>query len=218
MAQDIKRGTYTESNQSTYVVTKTFSHTNDGSDVLVRIMLHGNGVLPTGFSVTYNGTAMTSLASAYDGINYNCVLIFYLKNASSGANNVVVNWTNQAKGAVTALSLTGVAAYRTTPGTYGGGTTISITANTAPGDLVLDAVVYWSSPLTTLTVGAGQTQEKNTTLTDTHVGNSYGPASSSGSTTAMTWTLGSSRTWLSVVVALYGAEVGGVAVSPLYWI
>ena len=218
MAQDIKRGTQTIQDQTTYVTSKTFAHVNDGADILLRVLLHGNGVALSGFTATYNGVSMTLLGTSSDGTNFNYALMFYLKNASAGSNNVVVSWTNQGKGSFLALSLTGVAGYRTANTAGGGGTSVSNSPTTVPGDVVLDAVMYWSSPLTTLTVGASQTQEKNTQLTDIHVAASYANASSSGSTTAMTWTLGATRTWVSIALPLYGAEVGGIAVSPLYWI
>ena len=218
MPQDIKFGTQTIQDQTTYVTTRTFSHTNNGADLLVRVLLHGNGVALSGFTATYNGVSMTLLGTSSDGANFNYALMFFLRNAATGANNVVVSWTNQGKGSFLTLSLTGVAGYRTANTAGGSGPSISNSPTTVPGDIVLDAVMYYSSPLTTLTVGAGQTQEKNTQLTDVHVAASYKGASSSGSTTAMAWTLGATRTWVSIALPLYGAEVGGIAVSPLYWI
>ncbi len=215
MAQDIKFGTQTIQDQTTYVTSKTFSHTNNGADLLVRVLLHGNGVALSGFAATYNGVSMTLLATSSDGVNFNYALMFYLRNAATGANNVVVSWTNQGKGSFLTLSLTGVAGYRTANTAGGSGPSISNSPTTVPGDIVLDAVMY-SGVMTTLT--CGQTQEKNTQMTDVHVGASYKSAASSGSSTSLTWTLGATRTWVSVALPLYGAEVGGIAVSPLYWI
>ena len=142
MAQDIKRGTQTIQDQTTYVTTRTFSHTNDGADLLVRVLLHGNGVALSGFTATYNGVSMTLLGTSSDGANFNYALMFYLKNAATGANNVVVSWTNQGKGSFLALSLTGVAGYRTANTAGGGGTSVSNSPTTVPGDVVLDAVMY----------------------------------------------------------------------------
>lgn len=222
MPSSIRMGAFTVYDYTSYTTSVSFSHANDAADLLLRVVLHGNGVVLSNITATYNSVSMTSLGVSSDG-TYNYVVFFYLRNAAIGTYNVAVSWTNSGAGSFMAQSLSGVAGYRTLATANGASSPVSVSPTSNPGDLVLDAGGFLNPPTAiTVTPAAGQTSQKNS-IFPIGIGYlnpiaSYANAAASGGSTTMSWTQSASRAWVAAALALYGPEVGGVAVSPLYWI
>lgn len=204
--------TVTVGTQVTYATSKTFTHVNNGASVLLRVCISPETTFPSGVTATYGGTSMTMAGYYTTATDY--ILFFILFTAASGSNSVVVSWTNNAKGGFIATSLNGVSGYRTVGSGYGGGgsATVSTTATTNPGDVVFDAAMVASGA--TATVGAGQAEEYNTTVSTIRILGSNEAAP--GNSLTMTWTLSVSKTWASAALPLYGYRSAGVGISPTY--
>jgi hypothetical protein len=88
--------------------TLTFSHTTAGSDRFLIVSAYGgaDGTNITG--MTYAGVAMTFIAKAQYPANNSYVHVYYLINPASGANNVVISYSPNARMAAVATSYTGV--------------------------------------------------------------------------------------------------------------
>ena len=214
MSADILQGTKTINDKASYGTSHTFNHNNNGQDLFVRLVLHGNAVTLSGFSATFNGVAMSLIGSYSDVANYNYILFYYLKSAPVGNYSLALSWTGNGRGTAIALSLTGVAGYRTFTTAGGNSSPATVAPTTVPGDIVFDAEINYSN--TTLTVGAGQTEEKNSVITDINVAASYETAAATSTT--MSWTLAASRAWIIAALPFYGASVGDVMVSPMYMV
>ena len=217
MATSVSIGSKTIQDQSTFVTNVSVTHVNDGDFLLARVVLHGNGVIVSGITASYGGVAMTLSGQASDNTNYNYAFIFTLRSPAMGSNSLYVAWTGAARGSVIVSSLFGVGypGFRTYASNGGTTTPVTVTVNnTATGDLVLDAVA--TVVTTGLSAGAGQISEKNSVITDVNVAASY--KISTGTSTTLTWTESVNRTWISAAIAFYGMDIGGIAVSPLYWI
>ena len=217
MTTSVSIGSKTIQDQSTFVTGVSVTHVNDGDYLVARVVLHGNGVIVSGITASYGGVAMSLSGQASDNSNFNYAFIFTLRSPSMGSNSLYVAWTGSARGSIIVSSLFGVGYPGTITYASNGGTSTPVTVtvnNTAVGYLVLDAVA--TVVTTGLSAGAGQISEKNSTITDVNVAASYKIAT--GTSTTLTWTESVNRTWISVAMAFYGMEVGGIAVSPLYWI
>lgn len=103
-------GNKTQSNQNPNGNSQTLAHNNNGDSVLVVITMANS----TDFSgCTYNGTAMDLIQNVnYSGQSQRCAA-YYLENADSGSNNIVVNFTGSQfnSTSIFAVSFSGAGAY-----------------------------------------------------------------------------------------------------------
>lgn len=198
---------------------KTWSHTCSSTDRFLIVVVSLNTGFPTGMTATYAGVSMTA---QYTPAGKKAV--FTLIDPATGANNVVVSWTNNSQGAFTAVSYTGV--NQTTPmGTAatanGSGTGPTVNVSATSLDLVVDGLMgFVTGSAVSATVGASQTQRAN--LADTNTDGSVAAQSSEpGATTVtMSWTLSVSSDWHIWGVALKPADPVGnpVAHTPYMWV
>ncbi len=84
----------------------TWAHTVTGSDTLLIVGINRGQDLDDVTSVTYNGVAMTQLGKVDTGSSF--MYLYGLVAAATGANNIVVNWTNSGTVYCAAASYTGV--------------------------------------------------------------------------------------------------------------
>lgn len=135
--------------------TKTTSHTATGSDrVAILIFRSASTAAPT--SVTYGGTAMTSLGSKTDAAGNN-VEILYLLSPATGAQTVsctggTTGWT------FTCCTYTGGNAVNNFLGASGGvGTSSTVTITSATDNIVVGGVMLETVADANIAAGAGQT-------------------------------------------------------------
>lgn len=139
----------------------TWSHTCAGSNrVLIVGINWGPGSLNDSTfaitSVTYNGVAMTLVPSSLthtNNINHGFCVMYYLVAPATGANNVVVTWTNSGPNAgdgigAGSLGFTGV--NQTTPFSnlataFGNSTATSVAVTSAVGNIVVDVTATGSN-------------------------------------------------------------------------
>lgn len=207
--------------------TFTFSHTCTGSDRLLVVCIAWtdtsiSGATPS--SVTYNGVALTFLTTNSAGIGVN--EIWYLIAPSTGANNVVVTFTNivpsegpSSNAVCGSMSFTGVDQTTPlgTPGTANANSTapsVSVTGASA-SNFVFDSLLVASgaSAQPTITVNASQLQRWQTKIGAGSVriaGAGSTKASAAGSVT-MSWTLSVARNWATIAVEVLQVAVAGTA-------
>jgi hypothetical protein len=153
-------------------------------------------------SVTWNGSALTQqIAREYSGFGS---FIYTLANPATGTHNVVVTPAGTSSMAV---QITGVKkTHNTTPvsgATYAEGTSTapSVNVTSASGALVFDCLCSNNdTPLPTLTVGAGQTQQAKRTSGSYNSG-AFSKEDGAG-TTAMSWTISASREWVTTAISV----------------
>ena len=187
--------------------TLTWSHASSGSDrlVLVGVSWQDTADEESLVSATYDGTAMTLVAST------SLCAIYSLAGPPTGSKSIVVTWSgSNVKGAVAAaISFTGVD--QATPiasvvaGT-GNSTTASATASGLPSMIFSLIGVDCGSSTVSLTAGSGSIQQwadnagSSGALTLTQGAGST--SSLTGSTRAMSWTLGAARNWGLIAVSI----------------
>lgn len=186
------------------VATVTFAHTCSGLNrVLIVGISQGSNTSVT--SVTYAGTAMTSLGVPANNGNKAVVSMYYLAAPATGANNVVVTWTGNVNAIVGSVSFTGVD--QTTPvGTFakatGTSTAPSVNVTSGNGQLVVDTVAVETN--VALAVGAGQAQQWNASIAGQVQGG--GSTELGAATVTMSWSFPApNKRW----------AIGGVAVKPV---
>src|SRR5207244_6461161 len=170
---------------------KTWLHTTSGTN---RALLVGvswsNGVTPT--SVTYAGTAMTSIGSVFNGTSARVQLFYLLESAlpASGTSNTVSVTLSSNAGQIVAGALTLRGVNQTTPvgpfaSATGSSTAPSVTATSNAGETVIDTLFTADDHVPT--VGLGQTQQWNPGSTQ---GSGWGAGSTKpgASSVTMSWT------------------------------
>lgn len=171
----------------------SWTHTMGGgiNGALYVVVMSGTiGGITGSVAVTYNGVALTQIATLSSG----AYQVWRLLNPPSGAHTVQVSWTGGGSAFCSATSFFGVD--QTTPeGTIvtdntGMPTTVSDTATYPTNGMLFDhAGAVFSGGHLSLTVDASQTLSKNWSS-----GNYYGGTSYRASSGAMTWTLGQTPT------------------------
>jgi outer membrane protein assembly factor BamB len=184
--------------------TLSWSHTTSGTNRVLLVGVSWAGT-QTVSSVTYAGTAMTSIGSVSNSSNAKAQL-FYLVESSlpaSGTSNTVLVTMSAASTETVGGAVTFRGANQTTPvGPFASATgtsttpSVSVTSNT--GETVIDTVEVHSS--TAMTVGGGQTQRWQM-LPSSFRG--AGSTEAGASTVTMSWTSGSAA-W----------AIGAVGVKP----
>ncbi len=185
----------TSSNESTI----TLSHTTAaGSDrlLVVGIDIKENKNIT---SVTYNGVNLTNAGIADNSGNAKAE-IWYLKMPDVGTYDVVVNLDGNSDIVIGAATYTGVD--QTTPlGTFVSNTGSTITASavvsSAADEWVFDTMAVRDA--SSITVGAGQTQQWNNGFGNFRGGSSTEPGA--GSVT-MSWTLDAAKNWAIAAVPI----------------
>jgi hypothetical protein len=199
--------------------TITVSHTTSGTD---RLMLVGisatqyTASAPAISTVTYNGVALSFVGTLNGGGSYGeTVWIYQLVAPATGTFNVVASFsTAPSNGAVVAaVTFTGV--NQSTPlGTFASaagisGTTASVNASSASGELVFDTIAYWGC--NSVTVGAGQTQQWNVNYCVPGHITGAGSTKPGAASVTMSWTLQYSSSWTIGAVPIKPA---GCSVTP----
>lgn len=195
----------------------TFSHTTSGAN---RVMVAGIAYyhpIATITAVTYNGVALTAIPSASaDSGDYH-VRLYALIAPATGSNTVSVS-VSASVYELGAGVVTVTGAHQTSPT----GTPVSATGNDMTptvdalansDELVMDTLSIIHSG--TLSVGAGQTSQWNTT-----VGGFFKYAGSTeagaGGTTTMSWANTSSQPWALVAVPVKPVAAGGGSAVPVF--
>lgn len=194
----------------------TFSHAV-GAAGKNRILLTGTITesLDTAVSgVTFNGTALTKIHDAFDPGGGTRVELWYLVNPAATTANIVVTWASSVTRAYAAgVSYTGVhqvhpiniSAEETNVGDE---TSPSISITPTVGNTMLVDVIGASSNTTTLTVGAGQTQRVNSSLSSSDLGMSEKLVVSPAAST-MSWSSSVSSRHTMIATALRPVVAGG---------
>jgi hypothetical protein len=197
--------------------TITVSHTTSGTNRLMLVGISGSysSGSPVISGVTYNGVALSLVGSEAES-NFK-IWIYKLVAPATGTHDVVVSFsTLPDQGCVVGVeTFTGVD--QTTPlGTFASasantGDTPTVDVSSATGELVFDTL--WSYSGYTATVGAGQTQQWNTTCAPYTRGS--GSTEAGASTVTMSWTISNSYHWAIGAVPIKPfAEVVSIEVSP----
>ena len=178
--------------------TWTQAYTSDADVLVVRLM--GSGANPT---ITYGGQALTLQAEANDG-DQGETKMYHLISPPAGVNDLVIATNANRTWRVVISSLTGVDTTNPVTGTgvdSGYKATLSSTAVSVDGGLVLDAICIWD----TFTAVAGAGQAETTTL-EAAIANYTTYTSSEAATTTSTvmdWVLTGSANRVSQVAVAY---------------
>ena len=188
----------------------SWSHTVGSNDSRLLIVGVSVGTTTNVSSVTYGGVSLTRLTYKDNG-SQNRTELWYLKNPSSGAANIVVNMASSAMLTAGAISWYNVDQDTTfgTPVTASGSSqTPTVNVSSASDEVVVDAVAgHIDMSVGTMSVGSGQTQRWNRTQTESLMhGETAGGSSEPGaSTTTMSWSLsagGMSYSWSISAVSI----------------
>ncbi|WP_445372870.1 putative Ig domain-containing protein [Methylomonas sp. HW2-6] len=198
------------STNSTGTNSLTWSHgvaTGTDRALFVQIALDDPNVSVN--SVTYGGVALTQVGRS--AVNH-AVEIWSLVNPTVGSANIVVSLSGTTGVAAGATTYNGVAqstAYYGFVGASGTGTTSSVTAASATGDLVIDAQ-YWQGIPSGGAVGSGQTllwQRQNAVLTG-------GSTSEAGAASVvMSGSFSSSAQWEIAAVSIKAASASAPTIT-----
>lgn len=183
--------------------------TTSGSKGLTVQLSYYNGsgaVAPP--TLSWNGTAMTTAASAANALGGNDKrsAVYFLANPAAGAFNLTGTFSNTAYWRLAIREWSNADNYHDGSSANGDSAAATVNvANVVAGEVTLDAVTANGA----LTVGAGQsaTNSYNGDLVGAPDGGASIDTSSTG-TVAMNWTNGSS-TWSIAAMALVEAAAGG---------
>jgi len=207
----------TNANGSTALL--TWSHTvgMGNNRILIVGTAHRDGNRSVA-SVTYGGTALTSIGAQNGAGNQNQATLWYLINPPTGTANISVSLSGSSDVTAGAASFTGV--NQTTPlGTLnslsGTSTTASVVVSSAAGEVVIDAVAA-NGDAVSLTAAGGQSVLWNTG-TGTAGGNVLGGSSNrpGASSVTMSWTLAASKAWGILAVPI--KPTTGLAIVKQTW-
>jgi len=185
----------------------TIAHTtgtNSGRLMIVTIVYDpDNGSNSAVTSVTYGGVALTKLD---EQVNTGQVMVelWYLMNPTSGAANVLINWSSPASklqiiaGVTTLYNTDPTAPFGPVVKNSGTAGTSSLSVPSSTGDFIFDAI---GNAKAALTITGGQTPLYNTNTNKLYAGSSY-KAGSSG-TTSVSWSF-NSRPFSHIGVAIKG--------------
>lgn len=187
----------TSASSGTAGTTVTWSHTCTGSD-LVLVVLAGGTTLLDVSDVTYNGVAMTEVASVGTQRDEK---IYVLEDPATGAHDIVVTKTSGEECDAGAISFTGASTSAATNTDNGFGTSQSLTVNTTnTGNGYVVSGVIINDP-GSITYGGSGTEWSNTTagnLGASFVYHSY----SSGGNVSESWTSANNRAWATAGVEI----------------
>lgn len=190
----------------------TWSHTCTGSNLvlLVAVSLRGQTTVS---SISYNGVALSKLDSDTTGTTGSDARseLWALVNPATGAHTVSVALSGSDRAAGVSVSLTGAsqtggaATFGTAAKANGTGTTPSVVATSAAGELVIDALgLYIAGANPTLTVDGSQTENAQDRSTNGGGSNVKGGSSreAGAASVTMSWSNADSRAWAIVAVGV----------------
>jgi hypothetical protein len=193
----------------------SWSHTASGSNRYARVGFGASGgSAPTASSITYGGSAMTSVAVRSDaGLAATAAIYGFIAPATT-SQTISITFDTNAYGAAGSSSYTGV--HQTTPSgaaftntASGAAQSVSVTVTDAvTGDMVSDVMKHYESLGLNPTVGAGQTQRW---LGDDGSFNENAGASdeAGAASVTMSWTGTSAQTQQWVIAAAAIKQAGG---------
>ena len=186
----------------------TFNHTCSGHDRYLIVGISSRSGGATVSSVTYGGVAMTALGTAAN-LSFSVMFMYGLVNPPGGTNQVSVTMSAVSQIVIAAVCFNGVAQTSST-GTFASATGTnaapSVNVTSATGELVVDTLAHReASPVTTVTVGAGQFQiwQDNTGATTADILGA-GSTEPGAATVTMSWTATASARW----------AIGGISLRP----
>lgn len=182
-------GTSTEAHTTTNATSLTFSFTSTGEPLLVRVNLRGQTADPTSITVTYNGVSvpLISGASAINTGSHQYSGLYYLASPATGANNVVVSWTNASACVSGACTVSEGGLPNNGNGATSTSSSASVTITSNVGGLVVDC----SSVPTTRTITSDTTEDftgTSTGATTNIIGK--GSHAAGGASVVMSYTIG----------------------------
>lgn len=197
----------------------TFSHTCTGAN-LGLFVCAGVGADQSVDSVTYNGVALTAIAGTL--LNFSGFIrgqIFRLINPATGAHDVVVTCSGNARTSHAALSFTGV--HQTTPegtGVQAGGESAdpTVDASSAADEVVLGFLLNLNGDTVTNTLGAGQTERSNA-VGGTGISAPRGVSctEAGAATVTISGTLSAGDRWGVMAVPIKPAAAAAASILPL---
>ena len=184
----------------------TISYTNaNGSNKLLVVGVSAQQPGGSVTSITYNGNSLTKLGTISNS-SQTRIEIWFLKSPQVGTANVVVTNSQSENGIIGVMSFAGV--NQTTPfGTLataqGSGTTASVSASSAVGELVYSVVAFnnWSA---SLTPGSGQTEYWDQTINSSVTGS--GSTKAGAASVSMQWT-STNTNWTIGAVSIKAASI-----------
>src|SRR5688572_8071470 len=193
--------------------TQSGTHTPGAAPTLVLMSINYKQSVATVVAASYAATAMTLVAGPIRS-SANTVYLYKLESPPAGAQT----WSytldrNSVDRCVTIATFTGsltASALRTAATATGSSTAPSVAVTSVAGDLVWDVMTFTDSP-TAATPGADQTQAVEIVGEDCQIANSTETAA--GVSTTMSWTLGASRDWATIGVAIIGVTLESVAID-----
>lgn len=210
--------TSTQGQSGATVSPATWSHTVTGSNTVLDVCIEGNGTSDFSTGASYNGVAMTKVATKLDNTNGIFVDQYQLFNAATGAHNVSTTFTTGSGKQILAgaISFSGASAFDasgTKNGTIPPQPSSSLTT-VANNSWVVDCVGINDN--TAITKAAGQTQavQNNAQSGDFHtLAMSYKGAVTPAGSTQMSWTGGTNGdNWVALSVSI--SPSGGVVSNP----
>jgi hypothetical protein len=194
----------------------TFAHTITSS---TGIILVGVRTVQGITGVTYNGEALTQIATQTFSWGAVTQEFWYRIAPATGTHNVVISASASGMILGSSCSYTGVD--QTTPlGTPAVGfvndvsTPFTVNVSSATGELVVDTCGMTNGNGTTLTAGASQTRRVSS-VEPTSGAATAQSEEAGAATVTMSWTHASTVTWCVIGVSLKPASAGGVVVPIL---
>ena len=188
----------------------SFSHTvAAGTDMflMVSVAAHSSSAdlrIPSG--VTYNSVSMTQVGSTVTTGNFS-LSVWRLTGPATGSNTVAVTFsgtpgTNNVATAANSFYGVDQSTPLGTPATANSASTSpTVDVGTAIGDLAYDAMLESGGSGASNTAGSGQT-ERYDVDSGTAIGAAGSHETAAGTTTTMSWGLGTSATWATLGVAI----------------
>ena len=201
------------------VTSLSWSHTCAGTE---RGLVVGvsNYVVRT-VSATYNSVAMTSEGQQSDpnATDPGEAEQFSLIAPATGANSVALSWgggsTDVVGGAISFTGADQTDLCGTQAKAQGNSTTPSINVTSATGEIVVDTLSAFAST-SAPTVGAGQTQRWNDTVTSNFV-DGAGSTEAGAATVTMSWSYPAAQEWALVGISVKAAATGGFLNRNYWW-
>ncbi len=205
---------------NTTSLTATFPHTTGGANrlMLVGISINrgtGGTTFETPTNVTYAGLPLVQVGSRTNLTSQEAVVwIFVLTNPPAGTANVVVNWNmTQVDGDVIGCATFSGVNQATPYGPFfsntGTSTAVSLTVNSAPGELVFDTVILRTSNFG----AAGSPGASQSPVWKTYFNAKVGAGASTqpgAATVTDTWTSASSVDWSIGAISIKPAALSGL--------
>lgn len=194
----------------------SWSHKCQGTNRYLQVFITTDAEADTPVSVTYNGDAMTQIASRVDRANCESFL-YELINPDSGTNTITV--TMGTTGNIICSAISFVDVHQTTPSgtpsteSANSGTAPSLDISSASDEIVADYVSTLGGAAT-LTVGASQTERTNLSQSASHT---QGSSTETGAgTTTMSWTISGAQKFNHIAVAVKPATLDGDTLAFAY--